>query len=126
LPTGRAAEIIRGLAVTCLDAAMPVVIARAADFGFSGHEDSSVFADPAFRARLETIRREAGWRMGLDDVSALVVPKPVLIAPAAGATLAVRYFMPHECHEAPAVTGRSRSPLPARRQGPLPRRWPAR
>jgi 2-methylaconitate cis-trans-isomerase PrpF len=105
LPTGRAAETIRGLEVTCLDAAMPVMIARAADFGFSGHEDSSVFADPAFRARLETIRREAGWRMGLGDVSALVVPKPVLIAPAAGATLAARYFMPHECHKALAVTG---------------------
>jgi hypothetical protein len=105
LPTGRAAETIRGVEVTCLDAAMPVVIARAADFGFSGHEDASAFADPAFRARLEAIRREAGWRMGLGDVSALVVPKPILIAPAAGATLAARYFMPHECHKALAVTG---------------------
>jgi 2-methylaconitate cis-trans-isomerase PrpF len=105
LPTGRAAETIRGVEVTCLDAAMPVMIARAADFGFTGQEEPSAFADPAFRARLETMRREAGWRMGLGDVSTLVVPKPVLIAPVAGATLAARYFMPHECHKALAVTG---------------------
>ncbi|MFL5256573.1 MAG: 4-oxalomesaconate tautomerase [Rhodopila sp.] len=105
LPTGRAAETICGVEVTCLDAAMPVMIARAADFGFTGQEDPVAFADPDFRTRLETMRCEAGWRMGLGDVSALVVPKPVLIAPAAGATLAARYFMPHECHKALAVTG---------------------
>jgi hypothetical protein len=105
LPTGKAVETIHGVEVTCLDAAMPVLIARAADFGFTGHEDPSAFADPDFRARLETMRREAGWRMGLGDVSTLVVPKPVLIAPATGATLAARYFMPHECHKALAVTG---------------------
>jgi 2-methylaconitate cis-trans-isomerase PrpF len=35
-----------------------------------------------------------------------VIPKPVLIAPAAtGGTLVTRYFMPHECHRALAVTG---------------------
>lgn len=105
LPTGHALETINGVQVTCLDAAMPVMIARAADFGFTGHENASAFADAAFRTRLETMRRDAGWRMGLGDVSALVVPKPVLIAPAAGATLAARYFMPHECHRALAVTG---------------------
>jgi 2-methylaconitate cis-trans-isomerase PrpF len=105
LPTGRATETIRGVEVTCLDDAMPVMIARAADFGFTGHEDPSAFANPDFRTRLETMRREAGWCMGLGDVSALVVPKPALIASAAGATLAVRYFMPHECHKALAVTG---------------------
>jgi len=105
LPTGKAAETIRGVEVTCLDAAMPVMIVRATDFGFTGHEDPTAFADPDFRAQLEAMRREAGWRMGLGDVSALVVPKPVLIAPAANATLAARYFMPHECHKALAVTG---------------------
>lgn len=105
LPTGKTAETILGIEATCLDAAMPVMIARAGDLGFTGHEYPSAFTDPAFRARLETMRREASWRMGLGDVSALVVPKPVLIAPAAEATLAARYFMPHECHSALAVTG---------------------
>lgn len=105
LPTGRAADTIGGISVTCLDAAMPVMIARAADFGFTGQEDPAAFADPAFRARLEAMRQEAGWRMGLGDVTALVVPKPILIAPVAGATLAARYFMPHQCHRALAVTG---------------------
>jgi 2-methylaconitate cis-trans-isomerase PrpF len=36
----------------------------------------------------------------------MVIPKPVLLAPAsAGGTLSVRYFMPHECHRALAITG---------------------
>jgi 2-methylaconitate cis-trans-isomerase PrpF len=44
--------------------------------------------------------------MGLGDVSDKVIPKPVLVAPAkAGGTLQVRYFMPHNCHRALAITG---------------------
>jgi 2-methylaconitate cis-trans-isomerase PrpF len=106
LPTGRAAERIEGVEATCIDAAMPVMIARATDLGWTGQEDPAAFAaDALFRARLEAMRIEAGRRMGLGDVTALVIPKPVLIAPAADATLTVRYFMPHECHRALAVTG---------------------
>lgn len=105
LPTGRTAEMIGGIEATCLDAAMPVIIVRATDFGFTGQEAPAAFTAPEFRARLEAIRLEAGLRMGLGDVTALVVPKPVLIASATSATLAARYFMPHECHRALAVTG---------------------
>ncbi|MBN8927563.1 MAG: 4-oxalomesaconate tautomerase [Rhodospirillales bacterium] len=105
LPTGAAAERIDGIEVTCLDAAMPVMLVRAADLGRTGHESPAAFGDAAFRERLEAMRIEAGRRMGLGDVRALVVPKPVLIAPAVDATLAVRYFMPHACHSALAVTG---------------------
>ena len=44
--------------------------------------------------------------MGLGDVRALVIPKPVLVARArSGGTLAARYFMPHACHNAFATTG---------------------
>jgi 2-methylaconitate cis-trans-isomerase PrpF len=44
--------------------------------------------------------------MGFPDAASLVIPKPVLIAPAVtGGTLVTRYFMPHECHRALAVTG---------------------
>lgn len=36
----------------------------------------------------------------------MVIPKPVLVAPARnGGTLSVRYFMPDECHPALATTG---------------------
>jgi 2-methylaconitate cis-trans-isomerase PrpF len=62
--------------------------------------------DPVFMAKLDALRIEAGRRMGFPDAASLVIPKPVLIAPAAtGGTLVTRYFMPHECHRALAVTG---------------------
>jgi hypothetical protein len=106
LPTGRATELIEGVEATCIDAAMPVMIARATDLGWTCLEDPAAFAsDPLFRSRLEAMRIEAGRRMGLGDVTKLVIPKPVLVAPSAKATLTVRYFMPHECHRALAVTG---------------------
>ena len=42
--------------------------------------------------------------MGIPNVRDRVIPKPVLIAPAApgqdGDSLTTRYFMPHECHSA--------------------------
>ncbi|MEJ2137568.1 MAG: PrpF domain-containing protein, partial [Desulfofustis sp.] len=39
LPTGNPVDIIDGISVTCMDVAMPMVIARAADFGLSGYEN---------------------------------------------------------------------------------------
>ena len=44
--------------------------------------------------------------MGLGDVSGMVIPKPVLVSPPRhDGTLQVRYFMPHNCHRALAITG---------------------
>ncbi|WP_280704692.1 4-oxalomesaconate tautomerase [Bradyrhizobium sp. BR13661] len=105
LPTGRAVDRIDGIEVSCIDAAMPVMLVRAADLGFSGRETPSDFTDSRFRARLERLRIEAGRLMGFPNPGAMVIPKPVLIAPASEATLNVRYFMPHDCHSALAVTG---------------------
>lgn len=107
LPSGEPIDTIDGIACTLIDAATPLVIARAADFGKTGHETpAELDADREFMARLEAVRIQAGLRMGLGDVRALVIPKPVLIAPAmAGGTLAARYFMPHSAHKALAVTG---------------------
>jgi 2-methylaconitate cis-trans-isomerase PrpF len=105
LPTGRAIDQIEGIDVSCIDAAMPVMLVRAADLGWTGREAPSAFADSIFRARLEGLRIEAGRRMGFADPATMVIPKPVLIAPAVDATLNARYFMPHECHGALAVTG---------------------
>jgi 2-methylaconitate cis-trans-isomerase PrpF len=107
LPTGAPVERIDGIEVSCVDAAIPVMLVRAADLGKSGHETADSYrADPPFMAQLEAMRIEAGRRMGFPNAAAMVIPKPVLIAPAvSGGTLSVRYFMPHDCHRALAITG---------------------
>ncbi|MGP9798032.1 4-oxalomesaconate tautomerase [Halomonas sp. 86] len=108
LPTGNACDEIDGVEVSCIDAATPIMLLRAESVGLTGHE-SPVELDnnAALLTRLETLRREAGRRMGMGDVSQSVLPKVVLIsaAEAASHTLNVRYFVPHRCHKAIAVTG---------------------
>lgn len=106
-PTGNPVDEINGIEVSCVDAAMPMVIARAVDFGLSGYESKAdLDATRAFYERMEPIRIEAGRRMGFGDVSRNVVPKFALIAPPrAGGTVASRYFMPWDCHPSYAVTG---------------------
>lgn len=107
LPSGTPQEIIGGVPVSLVDGATPVVLARAETFGLTGSETAGELdANHAFMARLESIRLEAGRRMGLGDVSGSVLPKPVLIGrPRRGGDLAVRYFTPHACHTALATTG---------------------
>ena len=107
LPTGHPRDIIAGVTVSCIDAAMPIVAMRADELGKTGYETPAEFAaDRDFMRRLEALRLEAGRAMGLGDVKSLVIPKPVLVArPRAGGTLAGRYFMPHACHSAFATTG---------------------
>ena len=107
LPTGNLRDTFDGIDVTCMDVAMPVVIARAADFGLSGHESAAdLDANTDFFARLEAIRIKAGAQMGMGDVSKSVTPKFGLLAPATeGGSIAVRYFMPWKTHPTMAVTG---------------------
>jgi len=111
LPTGCASETIRaaGLDVeaTLIDVAMPMVMVRAADLGKSGPEaPAELEADAGFMAAMEAIRREAGQRMGLGDVSRSVVPKFGLLSVARhGGTITSRYFTPTQCHPAHAVSG---------------------
>ena len=106
-PTSHATDRMQGVDVTCIDAAMPLVIIRANDLGKTGYESSEELdADHAFMDRLETIRIKAGERMGFKNVAQSVIPKPVLIAPSLyGGTIAARYFMPASCHKAFAITG---------------------
>ena len=107
MPTGNAQDVIDGVAVTCLDVAMPVVIARAEDFALTGAETAAELdANLAFVARREHIRREAGARMGMGDVSGSVTPKfAILGPPSENGTASARYFMPATCHPSMAVTG---------------------
>lgn len=107
LPTGKLIDTIDGIDVTCMDVAMPMVIARADAFGLTGYESAADLDENTdFFARMEDVRRKAGADMGMGDVSASVTPKFGLLAPArAGGTIATRYFMPWKTHPTMAVTG---------------------
>jgi 4-oxalomesaconate tautomerase len=105
LPTGRPAEEIDGVPVSCVDAAMPMVLIEAAALGLSGYETDAL-EEPQFLRRLERLRLEAGRRMGLGDVRGKVIPKLSLLArPRFGGTITSRYFTPDRLHKAHSVTG---------------------
>ncbi|MEM8732165.1 MAG: 4-oxalomesaconate tautomerase [Pseudomonadota bacterium] len=106
-PTGASMDNVQGTDVTCMDVAMPMVIARAEDFGLTGYETREALDDnAALMERIEAVRLEAGALMGMGDVSKSVTPKFGLMAkPRNGGTAAVRYFMPWKCHPTLAVTG---------------------
>lgn len=106
LPTGAAQEVIDGVAVSCVDVAMPMVLVRGADLGLTGYETDALARDRALMQRIESIRLEAGRRMGLGDVSDSVVPKVGILASARdGGVISSRYLTPHDLHAAHAVTG---------------------
>lgn len=107
LPTGNPVDEIDGLAVTMIDDGMPVVILAAADLGLAGDEaPEDLEAGNNLKTRLESLRLEAGARMGLGDVAAQSVPKITLVSrPRAGGTIATRTFIPHRVHRAIGVFG---------------------
>lgn len=107
LPTGQAIDTFDGVEVSCIDMATPVVLIDAAQLHKTGYETAAELeGDKIFMQQLENIRCQAGRAMGLGDVSKKVIPKPILVSPAIhGGTINVRYFMPHKCHGALAVTG---------------------
>jgi 4-oxalomesaconate tautomerase len=130
LPTGNLSDEIDGVAVTCIDNGMPVVVLRAADFGVSGAETpAQLDADGNLKARVEAIRLKAGPLMNLGDVAEQTVPKMMLVAPPRdGGALSTRTFIPHRCHDAigvfAAVTAATAALIPgtvaAGVAGPLP------
>lgn len=106
LPTGNLIDVIEGIPISCLDVAMPTMIARASDFNLSGYEpfDQLEGNEDLFK-RIERIRRQAGQLMGLGDVSASVMPKVALLAkPIQNGSVHLRYFTPWELHPSVAVT----------------------
>lgn len=106
-PTGNKVDDIQGIPVTCIDVAMPMMIAKAEDFGITGYETSlELDKNQDLFARMETIRIEAGQRMGLGDVSEKVTPKIGLVSKARNSGhFSARYFMPWNAHPAMAITG---------------------
>lgn len=107
LPTGKPLDIIDGVEVSCVDVAMPMVIARASDMGKTGYETKAELdGDKDLLTRMEAIRQKASRLMGMGDATGKVVPKFCLIAPPRqGGAITSRYFVPHNCHAAHAVTG---------------------
>jgi 4-oxalomesaconate tautomerase len=107
LPTGNAVDVIDGVEVTCIDNGMPVVIMRAADLGISGEETREALdGNSALKAKLESIRLQAGPLMNLGDVREKSVPKMTLVAaPRAGGVVSTRTFIPHRCHASIGVLG---------------------
>jgi len=106
-PTGRRIDTIEGVQVSCIDAAMPLVIVQAASLGLNGRESpAELDADRSLLERIEVLRRAAGEAMGLGDVSDSVIPKPVIASAGDDAdSVTSRYFTPRRCHASHAVTG---------------------
>ena len=106
-PTGQRIDTIDGLELTCIDAAMPLMIMRASDLGLTGRErPAELDANAALLARIEVLRLVAGQRMGLGDVSDSVIPKPVIVSMGDQPnSVTSRYFTPKRCHASHAVTG---------------------
>ena len=107
LPTGKVRNTFEGVDVTCMDVAMPVVIAHADAFGKTGYESvAELNEDSAFIHRMLAVRLAAGDAMGMGDVTESVTPKfAILSEPRADGAISARYFMPWKCHPAMAVTG---------------------
>lgn len=107
LPTGNARDRFDGVEVTCIDNGMPVILLHADDLGVSGYETPEALnGNAALKARLESIRLQAGPLMNLGDVSQRTVPKMCLIAaPREGGALSTRTFIPHRCHASIGVFG---------------------
>jgi 4-oxalomesaconate tautomerase len=78
LPTGRLVDEIDGMAVTCIDNGMPVVVAREEEVG---------------PERIASLRIQAGKLMGLGDVNGSAVPKITFVsAPQDGGAIRTRTF----------------------------------
>ena len=107
LPTGNARDTFEGVAVTCIDNGMPVVLIRAADLGKTGYETpADLEADAKLKEQVEAIRLAAGRAMNLGDVTKKTVPKMTLIAPpGSSGAVTTRTFIPHRVHEAIGVLG---------------------
>jgi 4-oxalomesaconate tautomerase len=107
LPTGKAVDIINGVAVTLIDNGMPCVVMKASDVGITGYEDrDSLDANTDLKARIEAIRLLAGPMMNLGDVTEKSVPKMMLVAPPRqGGAVTVRSFIPHRAHATIGVLG---------------------
>ena len=87
LPTGQVRDILDGIPATCIDVANPCVFVQARDLGVEGNiTPDEITAHPDLLLRLDSIRRQAGVKMGLAETLQMVpgsVPKICLVSPPA-------------------------------------------
>jgi 2-methylaconitate cis-trans-isomerase PrpF len=118
LPTGAVSDQFGPYRVSCVDVAVPMVIARAADFGKTGTEPvKDLRADEEFFSALKALWIQAGLKMGLkgkggkpmtaDELAnSETIPKVCIVGPPVnGGHISTRYFTPQEGHATMAVTG---------------------
>jgi 2-methylaconitate cis-trans-isomerase PrpF len=90
LPTGNVTDIFDGAKATCIDVGNPCVFIKAIDLGIEGNlTPDEITAHPDLLPRLNSIRRQAGVKMGiansLDDVPGSVPKICVVAAPSTDA-----------------------------------------
>ncbi|BBB25781.1 4-oxalomesaconate tautomerase [Amphritea japonica] len=107
LPTGNPVDIIDGVALTCIDNGMPVVVMTAEAMGITGTENrKQLEQNESLKSRLESIRLQAGPMMNLGDVTHKSVPKMTMVSRATnGGCISTRTFIPHRCHASIGVLG---------------------
>ena len=118
LPTGSAADQFGPFTVSCVDVAVPMVIARASEFGKTGTEAvKDLRNDETFFSALKTLWVQAGLKMGLKNrdgspmsadqlANSETVPKVCIVGPPVnGGNISTRYFTPQNGHDTMAVTG---------------------
>jgi 4-oxalomesaconate tautomerase len=107
MPTGKIREQIQGIDVTLLDAGSTMMLVKASDLGMEGTEGNDFFEkNTALMKKIESMRMEAGQRMGLGDVTNSVLPKVgILSKPRKNGNITSRYLTPLTLHPTHAVTG---------------------
>ncbi len=117
LPTGNITDRFGDYTVSCVDVAVPMVIARASEFGNTGTESpKDLRNDEVFFAALKKLWIEAGLKMGLttkgrpmtaDEIAnSETIPKVCIVGPPKnGGNISTRYFTPQTGHDTMAVTG---------------------
>lgn len=84
LPTGQAIDTFDGISATCIDAANPCVFIQASDLGVGGNlTPGEINAYPDLLPCLDSIRRQAGVKMGIAETPAAVpgsIPKICLVS----------------------------------------------
>ncbi|MDZ7878475.1 MAG: 4-oxalomesaconate tautomerase [Saprospiraceae bacterium] len=107
MPTGKIREQIQGIDVTLLDAGSTMMLVKASDLGIEGTEGFDFFdKNKELMKKIESMRMEAGQRMGLGDVTNSVLPKVAILSKArAKGNITSRYLTPHTLHPSHAVTG---------------------
>ncbi len=106
-PTNEFSTKINDINVTCIDLGNPMVLGQAKDFLINGDEDSKKLNEnKTLFERIEDVRKIAGIKMGMGDVTGKVLPKFALLSSVnKGGNIRSRYFTPFSCHETHAVTG---------------------